>query len=602
MTVSPRRSRRRLRGTLAVGFAVTILGTAAPTTAAAEPIGADSAAPTVTPADIRFAQHTLRSGDAREVGLIPEYVERMRADAEAYLVPTPDHPGYPTYAGAVVLAAKDGVIVQHAAVGSAVRYSAVGPAPGRVGVELPADQQIPTRPDTIFDLASVSKLFTTIAAMQLVERGLVDLDAPVARYVPEFVAGGKENVSVRMLLTHTSGLPSWSPLWSRYTTPAERLAAALATPLSAPIGTRYVYSDLGLIALGVVVERVTGQPLDEVVRDRITGPLGMVDTCYNPAPELRPRIAATEYEPYAGRGMVWGEVHDENAWSLGGVAGHAGVFSTAADLAILSQMLLNGGEYRGARILHEDTIRAMLVNYNAYLESAYPESDRGLGFELNKHWYMMGLSSPVAFGHTGFTGTSIVIDPLAHSFVILLSNRVHPDRAWGSNNVARRAVAGDFANATPVRSPSGSAWRADQRDSATVTLTAGLRRATTGGLATFMLWYDTEPGYDRVRFEISTDGGLTWSPGPMTLRAGGRQWSAAGMVTGYGGREWWQVSVDLPAGATHLRWRSSTDGSGQGRGVYVDKVHVTDPEGMLFSGEGLDADRLVADGWAVSRT
>jgi CubicO group peptidase (beta-lactamase class C family) len=292
-------------------------------------------------------------------------------------------------------------------------------------VELPADQQIPARPDTIFDLASISKLFTTIVTMQQVERGRVDLDAPVARYVPEFAAGGKEAVTVRMLLTHTSGLPAFAPLWSRYQTPAERFAAALATPLTpgATPGTRYVYSDLGLIALGVLVERVTGRGLAELVHDGVTAPLGLTDTGYNPGPEQRSRIAATEYQPYAGRGMVWGEVHDENAWSLGGVAGHAGVFSTAADLAVLCQSLLNGGEYRGHRILRADTVRAMLVNYNAPLEQAYPESDRGLGFELNKHWYMMGLSSPVAFGHTGFTGTSIVIDPLSHTFLILLSNR-----------------------------------------------------------------------------------------------------------------------------------------------------------------------------------
>ena len=142
---------------------------------------------------------------------------------------------------------------------------------------------------------------------------------------------------------------------------------------------------------------------------------------------------------------------------------------------MLCQSLLNGGEYRGRRILRSETVRAMLVNHNAPLESAYPESDRGLGFELNKHWYMMGLSSPVAFGHTGFTGTSIVVDPLSHSFVILLSNRVHPDRGWGSNNVARRAVARDLAEAMPVRPRSRQAWRADPRDLATGTLTAPLR-------------------------------------------------------------------------------------------------------------------------------
>lgn len=596
------RSIHRPIRSIALGLALVVVGTALPAVpTVAAPAG--SGPPTVTPADIQFRHHTLRPGNARQVGLLPDQVDRLPVDLAAYLQPTPDHPGYPAYAGAVVLAAKDGVIVQHAAVGSAVKYASVGPPPGLVGVELPAEEQIPIRPDTIYDLASVSKLFTTIVAMQQVERGLVELDAPVARYVPEFGAGGKTAVTVRMLLTHTSGLPSFTPLWSRYPTPAERFAAALATPLAAGAtpGAQYVYSDLGLIALGVLVERVTGRSLADLVRDGVTGPLGMTDTVYNPGPERRSRIAATEYQPYAGRGMVWGEAHDENAWSLGGVAGHAGVFSTAADLAVLCQSLLNGGDYRGRRILRSETVRAMLVNGNAPLESAYPESDRGLGFELNKHWYMMGLSSPVGFGHTGFTGTSIVIDPLSHSFVVMLSNRVHPDRGWGSNNVARRAVARDLAEAMPVRPRSASAWRADPRDSATSTLTAPLRRPGRGATASFLLWYDTEPRFDSARFEVSTDGGQTWAPATMRLRDAARRWSADGTVTGYGGRVWWQVSVALPDQTTHLRFSSSTDGSGQGRGVYVDRVVAADRHGMLFSGEGADASRFVADGWSPAR-
>ncbi|MFG1888678.1 serine hydrolase [Micromonospora sp. NPDC049051] len=589
---------------LALGLAVAVLGATLPATGAgAAPPPADPAPPVVTPADIHFRHDTLRPGHAREVGLLPEHVDRMPADLAAYLEPTPDHPGYPAYAGAVVLAAKDGVVVQHAAVGSAVKYAAVGPPPGLVGVELPADEQIPARPDTIFDLASVSKLFTAVVTMQQVERGRVDLDAPVARYVPEFAAGGKEAVTVRMLLTHTSGLPAFTPLWSRYPTPAQRFAAALATPLTPGVepGTRYVYSDLGLIALGVLVERVAGRPLDMLVAEGVTTPLGMADTGYNPGPQRRSRIAATEYQPYAGRGMVHGEVHDENAWSLGGVAGHAGVFSTAADLAVLCQALLNGGEYRGRRVLRPETVRAMLVNHNAPLEQAYPESDRGLGFELDKHWYMAGLSSPVAFGHTGFTGTSIVVDPLSHSFVILLSNRVHPDRGWGSNNVARRAVARDLAEAMPVRPRSREAWRADPRDSAALTLTAPLRRAAHGGTATFLLWYDTEPRYDSARFEVSTDGGATWATARMLLRHADRRWTSDGTVTGYGGRVWWQASVELPDGATHLRFSSTTDASSQGRGVYVDRIVAWDRHGSLFQGEGADATRLVPVGWSPAR-
>jgi CubicO group peptidase (beta-lactamase class C family) len=311
-----------------------VMFTTADVTASAPPASAfatsadhrtGSGPPSISPADIRFAHRVLRIGRAHQVGLLPEQVQRMRVDLERYLTPAPDHPRHPVYAGAVLLAAKQGVIVQRVAVGMAMRYSAVGPPPDRVGVELPLEQQIPTRPDTIFDIASITKVFTTIAVLQQVEAGRVALDAPVADYVPEFAAGGKQAVTVRMLLTHTSGLPAWVPLW-RYPTPAERLTAALATPLrrGATPGGQYEYSDLGYIALGALVERITGRRLDEVVRTGITGPLSMTETGYNPGPDLRVRIAATEYQTDPARGMVWGEVHDENAWSLGGVAGHAG--------------------------------------------------------------------------------------------------------------------------------------------------------------------------------------------------------------------------------------------------------------------------------------
>lgn len=559
--------------------------------------------PTVTPEDIRFPHDTLRRGTPAEAGLDAEPIARMVTDAAAYLVPTPDHPRWPTYAGAVVLAAKDGVIVQHAAVGDAVRYSAVGPPPDLAGEELPPAGRIPMRKDTIFDLASVSKLFTTIVVLRQVEAGRVDLDAPVAHYLPEFAAGGKEGVTVRMLLTHTSGLPAFLPLWSSHPTPEARLAAAITTPLSAGArpGAQYVYSDLGLIALGELARRVTGQPLDALVRTQVTEPLGMRDTGYNPPATERHRIAATEYQPYAGRGMVWGEVHDENAWALGGVAGHAGVFSTAADLAVFCQMLLNGGRYGGKRILRTETVRDMLVNYNAGLEEAYPESDRGLGLELNKHWYMGPLASPVSFGHTGFTGTSIVVDPLSRSFVILLSNRVHPDRGWGGNNPARRAVVRDFGEAMPVRPPSRSASRAIPPDATTATLTAPLRAAAVSGKLSFDFWYDTEPRYDVVRVESTMDGAV-WTPLEFGLRRGGHRWTAPGTVTGYGGRAWWQATAALPEGTTAVRWTYSTDVTSQGRGVYVDRILARDRTGLLFAGEGPDATRLQPTHWTETRT
>jgi CubicO group peptidase (beta-lactamase class C family) len=588
----------------------TIAGPAA--AAPAEPVEPEAAAaapaegpPTVSPAQIRFRRDTLRPGSARDVGLLPEKIDALRGIAESYLQPTPDHQNWPTYAGAVVLAAHNGVVVNRFAVGDAVRYSAVGGPPLRVGTELPESEQIPTRVDTVYDLASISKLFTTIVLLQQVERKRVDLDAPVARYVPEFAAGGKATVTVRHLLTHTSGLPAFLPFYSTHPTPETRLAAALTTPVtagSAP-GNQYVYSDIGLIALGELVERVTGKDLAAAVRDGVTTPLGMRDTGYNPGADKRNRIAATEYQPSVGRGMVWGEVHDENAWALGGVSGHAGLFSTADDLAILCQTLLNGGTYRGTRILREPTVRQALVNYNAGLEERFPESDRGLGFELGKHLYMDALASPVTFGHTGFTGTSVVIDPLAHSFLIVLSNRVHPDRGWGTNTVARRALARSFADAHPVRPAlGGTAWRTERRDNATVTLTAPLRaEAGAAALASFLLWYDTEPRYDTVLVETSPDG-QNWVPATLSLRTLHRRFAVTtGSLTGYGGREWWHVTAPMPAGTTHLRWSYRTDTAQQGRGVYVDHVLVLDPRttgGVLFAGETTDAGKFVADGWA----
>jgi CubicO group peptidase (beta-lactamase class C family) len=537
----------------------------------------------------RFRDDVLRPGTARRAGLLPARVAAMRGIAESYLAATPDHPDRPSYPGAVVLAARHGVVVQRFAVGDAVRYSAAGPAPERVGVELPAEQRILARVGTLYDLASISKLFTTIVVLQQAEAGRVELDAPVARHVPEFAAGGKAAVTVRHLLAHTSGLPAFLPLHSTYPTPETRLAAALGAPVtagSAP-GRQYVYSDLGLIALGVLIERVTGTGLAEAVRDGVTGPLSMRDTGYRPGADRR-RIAATEYQPYAGRGMVWGEVHDENAWSLGGVAGHAGVFSTVDDLAVLCQALLNGGAYRGRRILSAEMVRLALVNQNAALGDRFPDSDRGLGFELAKHLYMDAMASPVTFGHTGFTGTSVVIDPLAQSFLVLLSNRVHPDRNWGANTAARRALAGAFAEAHPVRPPlGGRAWRAERRNGAAHLVARLGTVARAGTTASFLFWYDTEPRHDAAHVESSTDGGSTWTPLPLTLHAGPDGFTSDGILSGYGGRRWWQVTAGLPGGATHLRWSYRTDAGAQGRGVYVDRIRVT----------GSGPPTVVADGW-----
>jgi CubicO group peptidase (beta-lactamase class C family) len=392
-------------------------------------------------ATIRFAPDLmLHAGGPGNAGLRPGDAERLLADAASYTAATPDHPGHPAYAGAVVLVARRGVIGVQAAVGAAVRY---GVAAGRP-VELPDSQRVPMRVDSIFDIASLTKLFTTVLALRQVEAGTLSLDAPVARYLPEFAANGKQRVTVRELLTHTAGLPEDVHIAGD---PAATLSSVLRTPLAPGMtpGNQYHYSDLGMITLGAVVQRITGRRLDRLVRDELTGPLGMHDTGYRPPPEVRDRVVATEYQP--GRGMIRGEPHDETAAALGGVSGNAGIFSTAGDLAVFAQMLLNGGRYGGVRILREDTVRQMLTNVNV----RFPGQDHGLGVELNQPYFMGPLASPVTFGHTGFTGTSIVVDPRSQTILILLANQVHPDRLWSTKtayrNVPRQRLAADLSSA-----------------------------------------------------------------------------------------------------------------------------------------------------------
>lgn len=358
-----------------------------------------------------------------EVGLDPAPIAEACAAVRGHLEPRGE--GFPLYAGAVGLMGHRGAIVGREVCGHALRYATDEE-------ELPRDQWVPTRRSTIYDLASITKLFTALAAVQLIEEGRVRLADPVARHLPEFAAQGKGGVTVQHLLTHTSGFVATLPLWSDWATPTERIRAVMDQPLDDAPGTTYRYSDLNLIALGVLVERLRRRPLDHVVRQRITGPLGLRDTGFTP--RRAERCAATEYQSDPARGMVRGEVHDENAWSLGGVAGHAGVFSTADDLAVLAQTLLDGGARRGRRILRPDSVELLIKNFTP----EFPEDSHGLGFELDQPWYMDEMSGPRTAGHTGYTGTSLVIDFTTRSFAILLTNRVHPSRDGDSINPARQ--------------------------------------------------------------------------------------------------------------------------------------------------------------------
>ena len=294
------------------------------------------------------------------------------------------------------------------------------------------------RPDenTLWDMASLTKVVgMTTAMMQLSEAGKVDLDAPVQRYIKEFQGPNKERVTIRHLLTHSSGLSAWRPLYKETDSPDAARALAVATALDTLPGVRMVYSDLGAIILGVVVERVSGEALDAYLVRHVFRPLRMTSTGYRPAPNLLPRIAPTEYDPWRQR-HIRGEVHDENAYALGGVSAHAGLFSTGHDVARLCRMYLNGGMLDGARIVSAATIRRFTAVQDSTL------SNRALGWETPNGTNSAGhLLTRPAFGHTGFTGTSIWVDPSRDLFVILLTNRVNPTRQNLRIGAVRTALA-----------------------------------------------------------------------------------------------------------------------------------------------------------------
>ena len=290
------------------------------------------------------------------------------------------------------------------------------------------------RPDahTLWDLASLTKVVgTTSAIMQLVEQKRVLLDAPVQRYVPEWRGANKERATVRQLLSHSAGLPATVKFYKQAGTRDSILALVNATPLDTLPGARTVYSDLGAILLGEIVEHVSGERLDAYLARHVFAPLGMRDTRFLPVGVTTParaalvaRTAPTERDAWRGR-LVRGEVHDENAWAMGGVAGHAGLFSSAYDLTRFARMLLNGGRLGSARVFRAATLAA----FTTPADATGTTSSRALGWDMATGANSAGhLMSPVAFGHTGFTGTSLWVDPASGVFVLLLTNRVNPTR------------------------------------------------------------------------------------------------------------------------------------------------------------------------------
>lgn len=312
--------------------------------------------------------------------------------------------------GAVILIGNQGRIVYRRAFG----HRAVEP------------EKLPMTVDTVFDLGSLTKVIaTTTAVMQLVEKGKLGIEDPVAKYWPEFKANGKKDITVRELFTHYSGLRpglDLKPEWSGYNT---ALRMILAEKPIFPPGTRFLYSDINFVILGELVHRLSGQPLDVYCAEHVFEPLGMKQTGFRPSSDLRDRITPTQYQHGNSGRMLWGEVHDPTAYNMGGVAGHAGLFSTADDLSIFAQTLLDEGSRKGVRILSQLTVEKMTTPQSPPNKMVL----RGLGWDIDSPFASnRGALFPVgSYGHTGFTGTSIWIDPVSKTYIILLTNRVHPD-------------------------------------------------------------------------------------------------------------------------------------------------------------------------------
>lgn len=352
---------------------------------------------------IQLPARTIRQGLPAEVGMRGDLLGRVDSLIHASVRNR-------VFPGAAVAIGRNGVLTKLGAYG----YHTY-------------DNTTPVTTRSRYDVASLTKVVaTTTAAMQLYEAGLLGLDDRVGDHLPEFGRNGKDGVTIRHLLTHTAGLIPYRQYHRmNMTTRHDVIHSIMEEPLVYRPGGQSRYSDLSMITLMLVIERITGQDFATYAREHIFEPLGMLDTGFVPTIEPDPTAVPTEVDRLFRRRLIQGEVHDETAWILGGVSGHAGLFSTAEDLAKFAYMLLNGGEANGRQFLEESTIRAFTR------PQAPGRHTRALGWDMrndNPSGAAGALFGPNSFGHNGFTGTSMWIDPDAGLFVILLSNRVYPSR------------------------------------------------------------------------------------------------------------------------------------------------------------------------------
>jgi beta-N-acetylhexosaminidase len=360
-------------------------------------------------------RHTLGWAEPRKAG----FDEQKLTQVDTLLEEAIRDSAFP---GGVLLVARNGKIVHHKGYG----YFEYGDHSEKVDT------------NTMFDLASLTKVIaTTNACMRLIDERKLKLNDRIVKYLPEFGKNGKSGITVYNLLVHNSGLPGWKSFYLNCQDPGSLLDSIFVSRLVYPTGQSALYSDLGFIILGKVIEKICSMPLDKFVDSVFFKPLGMKSTMYNPLPSMLHRIAPTEIDTYWEKTgePIRGRVHDENAFILGGVSGHAGLFSTACDLAVILEMIRNGGEYDGRHYLKRSTIER-------FTRKQSTKSTRALGWDTKKpkHSWAGSLLSDKAFIHTGFTGTSVVVDPQRGMIIILLTNRVFPSRENDRITDVRRKV------------------------------------------------------------------------------------------------------------------------------------------------------------------
>lgn len=363
---------------------------------------------------------------------------RVRALLEGGLAAEPR----PLFSGAVAQIALRGQVLEPVFAGHLASY-----ADPQTPVRL-ADR-VPVTADSVFDIASATKLFTAVVAIRVLGGSGIALDDPVGNVLPAYRSGPKAIVTWRHLLTHTSGLPPVCDVWRVPATAAERTDLVLAVPLVAPPGLLHAYSCVGYITAGVALSRLAGRPLDELVAEHVMTPLGLTDTGFRPGRGVRGRIASTEYLRDPPRGMVCGQVHDETAWSLGGVSANAGLFSTAADLVRLGLALCD----TGPSALLDEGQHALATRDQLPPEVAAPYR-QAIGPRIGDPGSTRDL--PTWVGHTGFTGTSLIADPVTSTVAVLLTNRVHPLRTWSDIGELRRDLSQSAAIAASQLTPTST--------------------------------------------------------------------------------------------------------------------------------------------------